>query len=94
MPTKNKPNEIPFTKEQISRWKERYDNELVDSYLEFFDLSALDKGADLLLNDLIEGKAFNRSFLAADLERRQSEAKMVAAEVRIFNATADRNRVV
>ena len=89
MPTKNKPNEIPFTKEQISRWKERYDNELVDSYLEFFDLSALDKGADLLLNDLIEGKAFNRSFLAADLERRQSEAKMVAAEVRIFNATAD-----
>lgn len=59
MTTKKTPSDLPFTKEQISKWKERYDNGLVDLYLEFFDLSALENGADLLLNDLIEGDTFN-----------------------------------
>lgn len=89
MATKQTSNESPFTKEQINDWKTRYTSELVDAYLEFFDLNALENSVDVVLTDLIEGNAFNRSFLAADLERRQNEAKMVGAEVRIFNATAD-----
>ncbi len=84
-----KTRESQFTDKQISAWKKRYDEPLVDAFVDFFDLQALDNAVDLLLSDLVNGNAFDRGFLNADLQRRRYETQMVGAEVRIFNATAD-----
>ena len=89
MATKRNPDDTPFTKEQIIQWKSRFDIQLVDAYAEYFDAKVMEDALELVLKELIDGNAFDRAFLNANLSRRQSEAQMVQAEVRIFNATAD-----
>ena len=89
MVTKRNEQETLFSKEQLQQWHEKYDPNLVEALTRHFDIHTMENASELLMHEFINGTAFNRSFLNATLNRRQSEAQMVQAEVRMFNATAD-----